>query len=144
MGNGCNNAGVIQCSKNWLCRFCRLFSTRDTTVLQNYTSRVGIITYGNSANVLYPLGSVNNDDIDRLFDLPFNNDPMTNLEAGLQAAIAEFNGPNHRINAREVIIVMAAAFNPIGTNAPSKTASTFKEDGGVLMVFSEFYQKGTN
>ena len=76
--------------------------------------------------------------ISNLFGLPFNNDPMTNLEAGLQAAIAQFNGPNHRSNARRIIIVMAAAFDPEGANAPFKTASTFKEDGGILMVYSKF------
>lgn len=99
---------------------------------------MGIITYGNTANVLYPLGSLDNDDIDNLFNLPFNNDPLANLEAGIQAAVAQFNGPNHRGNARRVIIVMAAVFNPEGENAPNKTAQTFKEQDGVLMVFSGF------
>ena len=87
---------------------------------------------------MYPLGSLDNDRINDLLDLPFNDEPMTNLEAGLQAAVAQFNGPNHRSNARWIIIVMAAAFDPEGTNAPNKTATTIKEDGGILMVFSEF------
>lgn len=103
---------------------------------QNYTSRVGIITYGNQANVLYPLGSVNNNDLDQIFSLPFNNDANTNLESALKAANDQFQGTAHRPNAKSVIVVMAATYNPGGVTAPQATAHTFIENGGILMVFS--------
>ena len=98
---------------------------------------MGIITYGNKASVYKSLGSVNNNDLDNILALPFNNEANTNLEAGLQAANSEFQGPNARKNAMRVIVVMAATYNPSGVTAPQAVAKTFIEDGGVLMVFGK-------
>lgn len=40
-----------------------------------------MIVYATNASVVYPLGSINNDDIDSIMSLPFYNDQGTNLEA---------------------------------------------------------------
>ena len=40
-----------------------------------------MIVYATNASVVYPLGSINNDDIDNIMSLPFYNDQGTNLEA---------------------------------------------------------------
>lgn len=40
-----------------------------------------MIAYATNASVVYPLGSINNDDIDSIMSLPFYNDQGTNLEA---------------------------------------------------------------
>ena len=40
-----------------------------------------MIVYATNASVVYPLGSINNDDIDGIMSLPFYNDQGTNLEA---------------------------------------------------------------
>ena len=98
---------------------------------------MGVITYGNDATVLYPLGSLDNYDIDNLFELPYKGDKSTNLEAAIQAAVGEFNSARHRSNARRVIFIYAAVYNPDGVTSPNKTATTFKESDGVILVYSE-------
>ena len=100
---------------------------------------MGIITYGNTAVSYKDLGSVNNDDLDNIFSLPYNAESHTNLEAAIQLAVSQFNGPSHRSNARKVIVVMASTYNPGGVTAPQQAAEGFKEDGGVLIVYSMFY-----
>lgn len=49
--------------------------------------------------------------------------------------MVEFYGANKRENSRSVIVLMATDYSP--TNDPQEIANTFKEDGGILMVFSE-------
>ena len=96
-----------------------------------------MVTYGNDAKLVYPLGSINNADIDGIFGLPYNGDKTTNLEAAIQLAMQQFNGPNHRPNARRVMFVMAAVYDPDGVTAPQKAATTFKEADGVMIVYSK-------
>ena len=83
------------------------------------------------------MGSVNNDDLENIESLPFNNETITNLEAGIQVAAAELIGPAHRQNAKKVIIVFATTFNPQGSHPPQEAAQTFIADGGILMVYSK-------
>ena len=82
------------------------------------------------------MGSINSDDIYNMFTLPFNNEEITNLEAGIQAATAELSGPAHRPNAKKVMMVMATTFDPLGTNPPQDAANNFTSDGGIIIVYS--------
>ena len=98
---------------------------------------MGIVTYGSTATVYRPLGSVNNTELDNIISLPSTNQEVTNLEAGILAASAELKGPAHRPNARRVMIVFATTFNPEGSHPPQEAARTFTSDGGILMVYSK-------
>ena len=71
-----------------------------------------------------------------MFTLPFNNEEVTNLEAGIQAAAAELSGPAHRPNAKKIIMVFATTFNPEGANPPQDAANDFTSNGGILIVYS--------
>lgn len=83
------------------------------------------------------MGSVNSHDLNSITELPFFNEPATNLKAGIQSATSEFYGPAHRLNAKRVMIVFASSFNPQGQDAPQQVADIFKESGGILIVYSE-------
>ncbi|PAV74415.1 hypothetical protein WR25_02417 [Diploscapter pachys] len=100
-------------------------------------SRVGMIVYATNASVVYPLGSINNDDIDGIMGLPFYNDQGTDLGAAILLAIDQFNDETmHRVDARPVIVVLATAYNRFGNyKDPVQIATAFKENGGILILY---------
>ena len=99
------------------------------------------MTYGDNSTVYRPLGSIDNEDIGNIKTLPYNGDEKTNLEEGIRAAIGEFNGVGHRPNARRVIVIMAATYREKGSVSPEQLAETFKESGGVIIVYRKIESK---
>ncbi|KHJ87598.1 lectin C-type domain protein [Oesophagostomum dentatum] len=56
------------------------------------------------------------------------------IELAIRLADANFNPPNHRPNARKVIVIIASAFESGRYNDPIVAANTFKEDGGIIIT----------
>ncbi|VDK46347.1 unnamed protein product, partial [Cylicostephanus goldi] len=52
----------------------------------------------------------------------------------IRLANANFDTAQHRPNARKVIVIIASAFQSGRQNDPVTAASTFKEDGGVIIT----------
>ncbi|PAV57619.1 hypothetical protein WR25_24287 [Diploscapter pachys] len=131
--NGLNELlGKIQTDLQWL----TVKKLSDTPTDERY-SRVGMIVYAINSSVVYPLGSINNDDIDSIMSLPFYNDQGTDLGAAILLAIDQFNNETmHRANARQVIVLLATTYNRQGgSQDPVSIANSFKENGGILIVY---------
>ncbi|PAV74139.1 hypothetical protein WR25_06762 isoform D [Diploscapter pachys] len=123
--------GKVQTDLQWL----TVKKLSETPTDERY-SRVGMIVYATNASVVYPLGSINNDDIDGIMSLPFYNDQGTNLEAAISLAMDQFNNQTiHRTNARQVIVVLATTYRQGDYQDPTEITNSFKENGGILIVY---------
>ncbi|CAD6185843.1 unnamed protein product [Caenorhabditis auriculariae] len=104
--------------------------------------RAGIILYNSQATVQNQLGSLDSDDFMGITSLPFDSaDAGTNLEAAIKTAKAEFD-QRGRANARKVLVVLATTYKPGDYEDPTQMANTFKEDGGILVVYNYVEQHG--
>ncbi|CAJ0581089.1 unnamed protein product, partial [Mesorhabditis spiculigera] len=96
-------------------------------------SRIGIITYSDKATLRAPLTMFNSSDnfVDGIFGVPFENLGGSNIEAGIQLAVAEFekNGQGSFANRKKVIVLAASHYEPGGSVDPKQTAATFRLNG---------------
>ncbi|CAD6197978.1 unnamed protein product [Caenorhabditis auriculariae] len=94
-------------------------------------TRIGIIQYDSTVSVYAPLGSLDNDGLNAIDELPFRDDPNpnTNLEGAIKAALTE-----------KVIVLLTTTYKPGQFLDPQEAANSFKEDNGVLVVY-EYIEK---
>ncbi|CAD6185842.1 unnamed protein product [Caenorhabditis auriculariae] len=113
------------------------FTVRKTgTTDPKMHTRVGIILYDSEPLLYAPLGSLDNDEIDDIsFTNEYRNIDYTNIEAALRMAMDQFDTNAHRPNVRKVIQIYGTVYRPGGVDDPQQIANTFKEDGGVIIVY---------
>ncbi|CAJ0599112.1 unnamed protein product [Cylicocyclus nassatus] len=106
----------------------------------NFSTRIGIVVYGATTNLYAPLGSLTHDEFLSIDTLPYYGDKIPNLEGALRMASMQFQAVGDRLNARNVIVLMAASYSLIHSAgaeyAAAQVASQFKEDNGVLVVYN--------
>ncbi|ETN68603.1 von Willebrand factor type A domain protein [Necator americanus] len=101
-------------------------------------TRVGFITYGKNAKLLYNLSfwdSTNK--LVNYMNLSLESSLGTDIEGAIRLAEANFIPPHHRLNARKVIVIIASAFQSGTYHDPMVAANTFKEDGGIIITVGE-------
>ncbi|CAJ0587166.1 unnamed protein product, partial [Mesorhabditis spiculigera] len=105
-------------------------------------SRVGVISYAKNVRLIANLTKYNSPVDAIMDDWTRDNVEQTNIKAAIDLARDTFNNPKqHRQNARKVIILAASTYRE-GTDMPLSSASTFKDNGGVIIVIGYGDLKG--
>ncbi|CAJ0943074.1 unnamed protein product, partial [Mesorhabditis belari] len=106
-------------------------------------TRIGLVVYSDSAQLVFPLSSFNNtDDFFANFNIPIPASPMNrnNLYEGLFLAKAELDN-NVRQGFQPVIVIITQTFDPIVD--PSKIAASFRRYGRIITI-QYFAEHGTD
>ncbi|KAK6745263.1 hypothetical protein RB195_011779 [Necator americanus] len=111
-------------------------ATRHLTVGQDERqTRVGFITYGEKAELIYDLDHWRS--TEELADLgrkiPYVKSSGTNIAAAIALANKVFNSPTHRPNVPKVMVVVATGLKK-GSQNPIPVATAFKDFGGIIIT----------
>nr|AAY58318.1 C-type lectin precursor [Necator americanus] len=111
-------------------------TTKKMTIGQDEKqTRVGFITYGEEAKLIYDLDHWRS--TEKLSDLvqkiPYVKSSGTNIAAAIALANKVFNSPTHRPNVPKVMVIVANGLKK-GSQNPIPVATAFKDFGGIIIT----------
>ncbi|ETN86260.1 von Willebrand factor type A domain protein [Necator americanus] len=103
-------------------------------------TRVGFITYGEKAELIYDLDHWRS--TEELANLgrkiPYVKSSGTNIAAAIAMANKVFNSPTHRPNVPKVMVVVATGLKK-GSQDPIPVATAFKDFGGIIITIANCF-----
>ncbi|CAJ0597180.1 unnamed protein product [Cylicocyclus nassatus] len=106
-------------------------------------TRAGFISYSANANKNYDLTAFqSSDDMINKFNINYDGNRGTNIEAAIKLAAESFETSSHRSNVQKVIVIVASAYESGKYNDPTEIAKTFIEDGGFIITVEYLQEHG--
>uniref|UniRef100_A0A7I4Z292 von Willebrand factor domain containing protein n=2 Tax=Haemonchus contortus TaxID=6289 RepID=A0A7I4Z292_HAECO len=117
------------------------FSKLTVGQAEEYQTRLGVISYADSVNLIADLDKYTSRD--DLFDLEIqpSTETGTNIDGAIRLARAKFASSTSRRAARKVIIIVGSSYIQTVYEDPTRVAKEFRDEGGIIISID--YLQGT-